>query len=49
MKIEDLAAILGKTKEQVEKMFMENEVIELKLTELEKRKDKEEGELKIIQ
>ena len=49
MKLNDLVYILGKTREEVNKMLKENEIIELNLTEKEDRKMKESGEIKIMQ
>ncbi len=38
MKIEDLAALLGKTRQEMEQMLKENDTIELNLTERNKPK-----------
>lgn len=35
MKIEDLAQLMGRRKEEIEEMLKENDVIELDLTELD--------------
>lgn len=48
MKIEDLALLLGKTRQETEEMLKENDIIELNLTEKNKSKVKESGEIKII-
>ena len=47
MKIEDLAALMGKTKEEIQEILDNNGVIELKLTERNIRK-KEGGKLELI-
>lgn len=49
MKIEDLALLLGKTRQEVEEMLKENDVIELNLTEKNNRKIRESGEIKIVE
>lgn len=49
MKIEDLAILLGKTRQEMVEMLKENDIIELNLTEKNKSKAKENGELKIIE
>ena len=48
MKREDLALLLGKTRQETEEMLKENDLIELNLTEKNKSKVKESGEIKII-
>lgn len=48
MKIEDLAALMKKTKKETEEMLKENDVIELKLTEKNSQKAREVGEVKIV-
>lgn len=47
MKIEDLATLMGKTKEEIQEILDNNGVIELKLTERNIRK-KEGGKLELI-
>jgi hypothetical protein len=42
VKIDDLAALLGKSRAEVERMLQQEEVIELKLTESRKRDDDDE-------
>ncbi len=49
MKIEDLAALLGKTRQEMEEMLKENDTNELNLTERNKSKIKESGEIKIME
>ena len=48
MRIEDLAQILGKTKEEMENMVKDNDVIELNLSE-RSRKIKEDDSLRIFE
>ena len=48
MNIEDIAFVMGKTKDEIEKMLKENDVIELNLTERANNKTKENGDIKII-
>jgi len=47
MKIEDLAALMDKTKEEIQEILDNNGVIELKLTEKSQRKS-ESGKLELI-
>ena len=50
MKIEDLASLLGKNKQEVEEMLRANDVIELNLNERKPRYKKvEDDELRIFE
>ena len=49
MKIEDLVFLLGKPRKEIEEMLKENEIIELNLTEKNKARTIEEGEIEIMQ
>jgi|TARA_Y100000031_G_scaffold155615_2_gene206935 hypothetical protein len=48
MKLEELANLMGKTKEEVEQILEENDVIELKLTERKGSETKDKGNLNIL-
>ncbi len=48
MDVDDLAALMGKTKEDVEEMLKTDDVIELKLTERKKRSEEDKYEIKSI-
>ena len=48
MKIVDLAALMGKTIDEVKEILDQNEIIELKLTEKHTQK-KEDGNIEIIE
>lgn len=47
MNLDDLAALMGKTRDEVKRMLDKNEVIELKLTERKGKETNDEGSLKI--
>ena len=49
MKIEDIAILMGKTKEEVIDILKQNEVIELKLTERKNKQVKDNGKIEIIE
>lgn len=48
MNLDDLAALMGKTREEVKGMLDRSEVIELKLTERKGKETTDEGNLKLI-
>ncbi len=48
MKIEDLAFLLGKTKQEVEQMLQCEDVIEVNLKERKERKVMEKAEIEVI-
>ena len=49
MNLDDLAVLMGKTKEEVKDILEHNEVIELKLTEKKTREAKESGKLESLE
>jgi len=49
MKIEEIALILNKTRQEIIEMLKQNDVIELNLTEKNNRKLRESGEIKIME
>ncbi len=49
MRIEDLAELMGKTKNEVEDMLRSSDVIELNLNERKPRFRKEDDELRIFE
>ncbi|MCH7974134.1 MAG: hypothetical protein IH949_09660 [Bacteroidetes bacterium] len=49
MKIEDIALLMGKTRQEMEEMLKQNDIIELNLTEKNNRKIRESGEIKIVE
>ena len=49
MKIEDLAELLGKKRQEVEEMLKTSDVIELNLNERKPRHVKEDDELRIFE
>ena len=49
MNLDDLAALMGKTREEVKYILEHNEVIELKLTEKKARESKEEGRIETME
>jgi|TARA_B100001971_G_C18023106_1_gene448518 hypothetical protein len=48
MNVEDLAYLLGKTKQETVAMLKETDVIELNLSEKNRLEKKEDGEIKIM-
>jgi len=48
MNIDDLAALMDKTKEEVVEILNNNEIIELKLNDKKSKEMKEKGNLEII-
>ena len=48
MKLDDLAALMGKTVDEVKEILENNDVIELKLTEKKIKQVKENGNLDIL-
>lgn len=49
MNLDDLAALMGKTKEEVKYILEHNEVIELKLTEKKTKETKENGKIEAME
>ena len=49
MKLDDLASLMGKTREEVEEMLKQNSVIELKLTEKTNKQLKDNGSIEILE
>ena len=49
MNLEDLAVLMGKTKEEVMDILEHNEVIELKLTEKKTKETKENGKIESLE
>ena len=49
MNLDDLAVLMGKTKEEVKDILEHNEVIELKLTEKKAKEAKENGKIETME
>jgi len=49
MKIEDIATLMGKTREEVKAIMEQNDIIELNLTEKKIKETKDNGNLEIIE
>ena len=49
MKIEDFAALMGKTREEVKVIMEQNGILELNLTEKKIKETKDNGNLEIIE
>jgi len=49
MKLNDLASLMNKTKEELEEMLKQNDMIELKLTEKEDIEIKDSGGIEILE
>ena len=45
VKLDDLAALLGKSRAEVERMLQQDDVIELRLTESRRREMEDEGSI----
>ena len=48
MNLDDLAALMGKTREEVKRMLDRDDVIELRLTERKGKESNEEASLKLV-
>jgi hypothetical protein len=48
MRIDDLAEIMGKTKEEVKSILESSDIIQLKLTERSKTEKKDAGKVEVI-
>ena len=49
MNLDDLAVLMGKTKEEVREILKHNDIIELKLTEKETKETKENGKIESLE
>lgn len=49
MKLEELASLMGKTREELEDILKQNNVIELNLTEKSNREIKDSGGIEILE
>ena len=49
MKLEDLASLMGKTKDELVEQLKQNDVIELKLTERNKIEVKDNGSIEVLE
>ena len=49
MNLDELAKLMGKTVDEVKEILDQNDVIELKLTEIENKKPTENGNIEILE
>lgn len=49
MNLDDLAVLMGKTKEEVREILEHNDIIELKLTEKKTKETKENGKIESLE
>ena len=48
MKLDELAALMGKSKQELEEFLKKNDVLELKLTEKNRKQEKDNGDLEVL-
>ncbi|GAJ07328.1 unnamed protein product [marine sediment metagenome] len=49
MKLDDLALLMGKTREELEEILKQNSIIELNLTEKGNREIKDNGSIEVLE